>query len=65
MRRWLLEATAASDSEIIAMAPESQARIAGKSPKLFLLNEWFVWCAVKGCGSGFGIRLQLVLAGDR
>ena len=53
-------ATAARDSESIAMAPESQA-----SRHLFLLNEQFVWCAVEGCGSGFGIRLQLVTAWDR
>ena len=54
------QATATRDSETIAMAPESQA-----SRNLFLLDEQFVWCAVEGCGGGFGIRLQLVMAGDR
>jgi hypothetical protein len=56
----LAQATAARDSETIATAPESQA-----SRNLFLLYEQFIWFAVEGCGSCFGIRLQLVMAGDR
>ena len=42
------------------MAPKSQV-----SRKLFQLHGRFVWCAVEGCGSCFGIRPQLVTARDR